>query len=256
MNTKISKSQKVREAVKTAPLLIPHFLKDPNYDNKITYGIIKQLIPFRVGVELECGGCIVQMSEKIESPDDLSIFLPNNSLLFLSELNKYIKKEITNKFKLIEVKVDQVFQGVREHKISFDYKSVKGFYQILELMKENCIINKAGGCHIHIDNIYSNTTNLLNYTGREYLRKKLSKYLEKSEEIFGEYKGEYNEKKVYINSKAGWICRRRDTGTYEFRIGKCNFEYETLIKWIIKCSSLVKEFNNIIKLTPKEYFDL
>lgn len=238
MSTKDTKCKKVKEAVLHSPLLIPHYLRDTSYNNQIVYSVLKHLIPFRVGVELECGGDV---------RDSLSDTWERNPYASINQECLLIKE----KYKLIDFGQDNNYSGMREHKISFNYKSIKGFYQILEDMKIHCIENTKGACHIHIENKYKNDMfNSAIFRAQHEIIKKLSVFVPEIAEIFGGYTGTYNGRGVSFG-KGDWLSIRNNPSTYEFRIGRCNFDYETLIEWVIKCSSVVKKCNNIVKTTLK-----
>jgi hypothetical protein len=72
--------------------------------------------------------------------------------------------------------------------------------------------------------------------------------LDKVINIFGGYKGNYNERGCGIGTKHYWI-NISSKNTIEFRIGSLNFDYKTIIRWIVELSKLVTEAKIQVPIT-------
>lgn len=243
---KQTKTEKIREAVKCFPYLIPMYIKDKSFDPKITYGIMKKMLPLRFSIEFECLGAIE----------------PNRKISSINLANKYKVYSLNRDYCCNTNTPFEERNDLNEHRVSIlGFKQLAGLYQVLEVMKNNCIDCKGSGIHIHIDisPFYYPTTKKRNWYGDDFYLKLQqvliqNSYLDKVHEIFGnKYYGTYNRKTCSINEKGRWINIRTNYDTIEFRIGNLTFDYTELIDIVIKLQSLVKkvnrEINNKNKIT-------
>jgi hypothetical protein len=237
----------VRDAALYSPSLIPLLYKDSSYDSKITTSILHSLIPRRTSLEIECTGSVYHHwneYKRLEPLFNLKEFDSDNiwtKSCFINE-NEY------------ETHTKLTFN---EHRISlYNYKSLLGLYNLLEIMKQECCINENGAVHIHVNfpiklKFIDKQNNII------FIKNLLRNQLDYVENIFGKYKGRYNDKNVYYNTKGAWICIRVKSHdlTIEFRIGKCTFDYTTLVKQMIGCNKIVTNVlqnKDLIKLM-REY---
>lgn len=236
VNTKMqSKTEKIREAVKRFPYLIPLYIKDKSFDPKITYGIMKKMLPLRFSIEIECLGAL----NKGDRTQDL------NKL--------YNVYSLTRDYSYVRTEEDYLNATVlNEHRISvLGFKQLVGFYNVLEAMKHSLFYCKGGGIHIHIDltPFYYSDNNSNSWKVESYYIKlhnvlSTNAYLDRVYKIFGsKYTGTYNRRSCEIDSKGNWINIRPYFKTIEFRIGDLTFEYEELIDIVIQLQALVKEIN-------------
>ncbi len=238
----MSKAEFVRELVRTNPLLIPHTLKNPDYDSRITHAIMYDLLPFKLGIEIECGGNLVR--RKYGLPE------------WGGEFYKLMRdqKDIYN----LDSFTCDTGDGVTdycEHRIRIlGYKQITGLYRILEDMKKYCMINTSSGIHIHVDfsdcfgeNYFSRKGHLGRFEriairnrivkSKEKAIEEFKKYLQEVVEFF-QYKGTYSYHRV-TDSKLGVISFREET--VEFRCGNCSFDYEKIVSELIYVSQLCKK---------------
>ena len=210
-----TKSQRVRDAVLTAPHLIPVYLKDKSFNPKITTGIMAKMLPLRWGIEFECIGAI---------PGIIQMNIPQ----WGNESNKVCEFSQDTRTADVENEIRISGRG---------YTHLTGLYNLLQHMKQCCQIVKGGGIHIHINHsgYYADINKMLVFFQQECV-------LDKVYEIFGsQYKGIYNAK-VAAWSKGSWV--RITDNTIEFRIGELTFEYTEIVKILIALQSLMKQAIN------------
>jgi len=222
-------------------MLISTLLKDKSFNPKITKGILYNMIPFRSSIEIEC---ITSLS-RVLNVDTLGH-------------SKYPYNQImTKKYDIYDYRDDRnrlQSKSICEHRISIrNYSQAAGLYKILQDMQKYCKLNPKSGIHLHIDApkianyafiALNNNQDRLNY----FLRKKLDIL----EEIFGEYNGKINSKRIGYEDKHSWINIRYDSKhSLEFRIAPMTFDYETIILWIVKCNQIVKQLHKKLKISYK-----
>lgn len=248
-----TKCQKIRDAVKRHPYLIPTLLKDKSYDPIITKAIIKSMLPTRVGIEIECIGNL-----NISKFKELPYNNKRNNIF-----NRY--KKIEDHYNIYDFKQDYFntdpnISMINEHNISLlNYNHLLGLYNILNDMKKHCFINPKSGIHIHINASKLLSDNLMNYIYNEYknninlsyniLNNEFNKHLDTIDDIFdNSYTGLYNKRGIQLDIKTHWVNIRSNLRSIEFRIGYCTFDYETIIRWCIELTKLVnKVTNNILE---------
>jgi hypothetical protein len=137
--------------------------------------------------------------------------------------------------------VNQVYvegeSDMNEVRISISgYKQLITLYNTLQVLSRYLIIPKInGGIHIHIDAPF-----VREQEGKKFAINWFNKPAILSEvlQIFEGYTGTYNKRKA-SDSKASYI-RVSEYPTIEFRIGRLTYDYNTIIRYIIKCSELVR----------------
>lgn len=205
-----TKTQKIKDAVYTAPYLIPGYLKNKTFDHRITTGILAKLLPLRWGIEFECiNGLPININNSLNLYD-FSQNYPYNP-----------ESDQQNEIRLSG-------QG---------YLYLSALYMALNKMKTYCKLIDGGGIHIHINylNYPTNQSKLVTFFSQ-------SKILDQVYKIFGsKYVGNYNLKNCSIH-KGNWV--RITHNTIEFRIGDLTFEYEEIVQILIKLQSLVKRALN------------
>lgn len=141
---------------------------------------------------------------------------------------------------------DSIFNEIRVSIIN-GYQ-LKGLYKIMNLMKQYCEIPVGGGIHIHVDfsKYYCNENNQIAY-------KYITNRLDEVANIFPEYTGTYNKKRVGLSQKASWV-NISNKQSIEFRIAPLTFNYETLLDWIIKVNKFVSKLISECHLKPKKYW--
>lgn len=234
----MSKSRNVKDAVMQHPLLIPFYLRNNHYNKKITKCIMRSLVPFSVGIEIEC------MKGLITIPTLREEDLTNHREMEHNIVEIYnIKSFSQDVYRNSDASIVYT-----EHRIRIkDYSQLPGLYKILELMKETCEINKEGGLHLHIDVSEFLTINGTTYREYEQFKTReriLVNGLEKKREYlvdFFQYQGNNKTEMIGMDDKAYCITTRSDKGTVEFRMGHCTFDYEKIVKWIVVCSSIVRQ---------------
>lgn len=226
----MNKSQYTRECLLKHPCLISKLIKDKSFDPKITKGILFGMIPFRSSIEIECFKSLSKIKNKL----DREMKQHYDVYDYSDDHNNIRSKEIC------------------EHRISImNYSQAAGLYKILQDMKKYCKLNPESGIHVHIDAWKIANRNFLRENMHEqkvydFLYSKLNEL----EDIFGEYKGEYNTRDVYFQQRGSWInVQYEQFGSIEFRIGTMTFDYETIIMWIIKCNKIVKELYRTLKVS-------
>lgn len=232
MNTRQSKTDKVRLAVKRYPYLIPAYLKPINgFNPKITMGIMSSMLPYRSSVEIECINSLRR--EKIDSIKD-------NKREFKAY---YYRHFLHKKFNVNKYDDDfGVQNNMSEHRIDIiNYKQLLGLYNILTEMNKVCKLNPDSGIHIHIDISHLNIKGS-NSKFYEALQEYLETRLDDVYAIFDScYTGIYNARGVTINQKSAWVNIRSQLNSVEFRIGYCTFEYTKIIEWMIACNKIITD---------------
>lgn len=230
-----NKTEKIREAVKRFPYLIPMYMKDPTFDPKITYGIMKKILPLRFSIEFECLGTINE-NKTIDSKK-------HGNQFGVYSLNR---DKWTNESNDPNYWANQ--QSLNEHRVSvLGFRQLVGFHKVLETMKSDLISCPGSGIHIHIDISPFIPDKIEDRRGTyerwlENIRNQMVINLDMVYEIFGsKYTGEYNRKSCRIDQKGNWVNIRSGFKTIEFRIGELTFDYEELIDIVIKLQKLTKE---------------
>jgi hypothetical protein len=116
------------------------------------------------------------------------------------------------------------------------YKQLITLYNTLQILSRYLIIPKInGGIHIHIDAPFVKESE-----GRKFAVDWFNKSAILSEvlQIFEGYTGTYNKRRA--SEGKGSYIRVSDYPTIEFRIGRLTYDYNTIIRYIIKCSELVR----------------
>lgn len=230
-----SKTEKIRKAVKRFPYLIPLYMKDKSFDPKITYGIMKKMLPLRFSIEIECLGALNKGNRTRDLNKLYNVYSLTRDYYPEQAEEDYLNATILN-----------------EHRISvLGFKQLVGFYNVLEAMKHSLFYCKGGGIHIHIDltPFYYSDNNSKSWKADSYYVKlynilSTDAYLNRVYKIFGsKYAGTYNRRSCEIDSKGNWINIRPYFKTIEFRIGDLTFEYEELIDIVIQLQALIKEIN-------------
>lgn len=115
-------------------------------------------------------------------------------------------------------------------------KGLVCLFRVCEYIEEHCLLS-ASGNHYHIDCtdwIDSLTDNRIEANSK-WVLKELESW---------KYEGNYNSK-GFNRVKTGWVCRRKDNKTIEFRIGEMALDYSTITNRIIHASKIVKRLRYI-----------
>lgn len=238
----LNQAQKVRNAVLTAPYLIPKLMKPP-YNPMITKHILKTMVGRSTGIEIECFGSLGY--QFVETKD---MRYPHTSI------NHKIDVLVENYYSITDYAEDQPSSynnyckyskqnnddnGFNEHKIRIsDYKQLPGLFEILGDMKKYCRLNMQSGIHLHID--ISAEYNRINITK---LAETITTRMDDIENIFypnSKYDFDFNTDRRCGTSKGhNWIAIR-NYKTVEFRIAPMTFEYSEIVRWIVECQKIVR----------------
>jgi len=204
--------KKVRECVRTYPLP----LLDLTDKKLISYA--NSLLPFDVGIEVECMG-------KEEYRYGL---LDHKSLKDI----RFIKGADHDRFE-------------KRFRIPSGIKGLVCLYDVSIFLKNNCLVNPGSGIHYHIDCTDYPKVVCPDRTNHSFIRENQD-WILKSLLHWG-YKGTYNVWRVsWAKSAVRFDSSKK---TIEFRIGESTFEYDLLVKRILNCQNIVK----LIKKKHKQF---
>ena len=240
MKSKMGICKRVRWLAMNQPLILPSIINDPRYDKRITKGILRDLIPRRTSIEIECIGN-------------------------LSVLTNTPKRKMSGKYKVLSLDCQDsrglsIIIDYNEHAISIaNYTQLTGLYNVLADMKKYCTLNESSGCHIHVDlsKLYNgSSTSLFSQIEYKYgeggLMTKLRDFLTDKcrdgtiEKIFGVYTPSMMTQKLCdIDYKIAWVNIRSNFASVEFRTAPMTFDYHIIVKWFVEVNKLLNEFENI-----------
>jgi len=145
-------------------------------------------------------------------------------------------KKIKNEYGFVDYDESTDFDDSKEHRIRLkSYKHLVGFKKYLRDAREwGMKVNTTGDVHVHTDMIQPRFV-------AQY--GELSKILMNNSELLDmfihqvfEYEGKYNHHTISIYSGDNMCVRmQQDFNTIEYRMGVCNLDYTTYMKWIICC---------------------
>jgi len=162
------------------------------------------------------------------------------------------KKETYNEavFRAIpDIMAVNVDSEEQRYRIPNGLKGLICLYNLCTALTDYSLLNRGSGLHYHVD--FTDKPELIN-----------SEYLERHKEWILEeldtwnYRGTYNTRDVYIDSRA-WVrfCSgqwSKEKITMEVRIGEMSFSYKTLAKRIIHCNKIAQK----IKLNGDNHINL
>lgn len=208
------------------------------------------MVPYRVGIEFETFGSVGNHLYPLEC------LFPG-----WGDSIKGLNGRICKRLKLVDFKEDTHLHSINQKRevgitpisTSEDYTisdgslnevriSISGYKQLIVLwntliqLKRCLIVPKVnGGIHIHIDAPFTSSD-----AAREYSVEWFSQIKVQSEilNIFNGYTGTYNVKGA--SDSKGKYVRVSPYYSIEFRIGRLTYDYATIIRYIIKCSDLVR----------------
>jgi len=232
----------IERIVRTHPSELKYLFKSPTEDKRRLTKIIAHLVPYRIGLEFECFGCLTQHL----APKRIKVEPPKSSENTLIKTNMDFRRTyMINLLKLIDfsedmtswTEVNENSGKLNEIRLSFmGYKQLIPLFNALELMNKYCSIPvEKGGIHIHVDYPELNSItkeNVLTWFRNPIIQSKILN-------IFGGYKGTYN--KLGASENKGYYVRVSSLKTIEFRIARLTYNYSTIIRWVIEVSKLVKE---------------
>lgn len=192
------------EIIKKGIIADPFFITKMN--NPIVIEIIDNLIPYSVGIEVECN----QGSDwKIE----------------------YFKS-IPN---IMHVQCDPTEQRFR---IPSGVDGINCLKEISNNLIEYSELNLGSGIHYHIDmtDCFKLLTPEIVTDNKEWMLKELDTW---------DYKGTYNTRDCRINNRC-WVNFQSGFKTAEIRIGEMTFDYSLLMKRIIHCNEIIKKLKSIM----------
>lgn len=248
---RLSVSKKIRWAVIHQPTLLTSILNNPTLDPNITKGILRELIPRRTSIEIEC-------------IDNLAFGLgirnlPTTFNTKWGSIKGYNYRSLAKSYGVHELVIEEEHSssgytagtlqhvedkiGYTEHNISIiNYSQIIGLYKILNDMKKHCKLNTASGCHIHLDISHLLKPDI--YAHYYELRKHFTKLIRQGtiEQIFGKYTGKMMHSKDCDSGKSSWININTKFHTLEFRTAPMTFEYSTIIRWFIAVNKLLSQF--------------
>jgi hypothetical protein len=184
------------------------------------------MVPYRVGIEFECFGAV--------------------GSYLIKDKKKPSNKEIRDKLGIYDFSEDEHWHNpndetsdvnLNEVRVSFlGYKQLIHFYKTIMILNK-CLIIPAekGGIHIHIDApfVKEHSHKVVEWFDKNTIQSQILR-------IFEGYKGTYNSKGAGT-SKGHYVRVAITYNTIEFRIGHLTFDYDTIIRWVIECSKLVRQ---------------
>jgi hypothetical protein len=227
------------------------------------------LVPYRIGIEFETFGAVGQylfpsrvVIDELKKNRDYRL---RHGIQRTTDNEKSIDELIRSKLNLVAFRED-THQHTLEPPLNKVYVegerdmnevriSISGYKQLITLWNTLRILNKClvipsvnGGIHIHVDAQFVQES-----TGRDYAVQWFGQPAILSEvlQIFEGYSGTYNKRSASINK--GNYIRVSDYPTIEFRIGRLTYDYPTLIRYIIKCSELVRKCKHEFKTNPNKF---
>lgn len=246
--------QKVRQAILTAPYLLPIYMEKP-YNPVLTRSILNKLVNRSFGLEIECYSSLMWPFFKMTKVGAQYLDYDDVKKIMLEYYNihEYAEDKADNPYtshRYYNVNEDSPFN---EHKFMIkDYTQLSGLYEILNDMKEHCRINVESGIHIHISindimaglNWHKEEDNALGKLNllKEILRPRLDDirkiFFDNEEDM-----GTFNDKGIGINTKYLWLNIRRlynpENYTIEFRIAPQTFNYSKIMHWVTECTKIV-----------------
>jgi len=257
VSTSISEITRI---VKSHPNELKYLFKSPNEDKRRLTRIISHLVPYRVGIEFETFGSV---GNYLFPKDSIS---KSGGFKLYTRYEKRINDLIRKKLKLTDFREDthnhsmttyinHCPSGEEEIELNEVRISINGYKQLIILWDTLQILNKCliipkinGGIHIHIDAPFVSSNDgkefALNWFNQQSI---LSKILQ----IFEGYSGTFNRRGAGL-SKSTYV-RITDYPTIEFRIGRLTYDYSTLMRYIIKCSELVRNCKTDFINYPKKF---
>jgi len=250
--------REIRYLVYHDPRAFKFMFKNPQEDKRRLSAIIGRMIPYRIGIEFELFGSLVNLSG-INKTDRK----PNVRKKLSYE--KSVNKAMIKRFNLVDYsednynwkEKDELDGCLNEIRVSFKgTHQLNSLWNICKALNENCKIpSEKGGIHIHIDitELIEKYPNAKEYVGNYFSMKS---QLSRIANIFGGYKGTYNKRGCKIENKGYWV-NISHKNSVEFRIGALNFNYQTIIRWIISLSKMVTEvktnlYNNVPNQKPNQ----
>jgi hypothetical protein len=226
-------SQRIRWAVYNCPTLL-----DSMPQNRITRGIVHDLLPRRTSIEIECFNNVIDASG-FKEPLKWYHHRRHNMIYV------YKYPEFAKHYGVYSMEVDghQMNIDYDEHKISIlNGSQLPGLYKVLQLMNKHCILNLSSGSHIHLD--ISNCMNDVD-TLKDYL---ISKCISgEIERIFGPAPApprslDHYELVSLNHGNNSWLVINETYKSIEFRCGPMTFSYSTIVKIFIAINKLLNEF--------------
>lgn len=226
--------REIKSIVRHHPTDLKYLFKSPVENRKRLTKIISNLVPYRVGIEFECFGAVGNYLIKDKKPNNERIKKVLGIYDFSEDEHTHNPNDGTQDASLNEVRVS--FLG---------YKQLIPFYKTIMILNK-CLIIPAekGGIHIHIDApfVKDNTDKAIKWFDRKIIQSEILR-------VFGGYKGTYNQRGADI-SKGYYVRIATTYNTIEFRIGHLTFDYDTIIRWVIECSKLVRRCATELGVKP------
>lgn len=267
MSTSIAEINRI---VRTSPTELKYLFKSPTEDKRRLTRLISHLVPYRIGIEFETFGAVGQYlfpSECIpnEAKKTRNYRLRRKRVQVSTKKKKNIDELIRDKLKLVAFREDSHYHTLEpplnqvhieeERDMNEVRISISGYKQLITLWNTLQVLNKClvipsinGGIHIHVDAEFVQAS-----SGRDFAVNWFNQPAILSEvlQIFEGYSGTYNKRSASINK--GNYVRISDYPTIEFRIGRLTYDYPTLIRYIIKCSELVRKCKHEFKINPDKF---
>lgn len=190
--------ESLKESIIETPSLITEL------DDPILLKIIDNLIPYDIGIEIECG-----------------------------RQNHYDIEKFKSISHIIEVRSSN---GEERFRIPSGINSILCLKNISDILKEQCELNSGSGIHFHIDmtECYHLLTRKIINDNKEWMLKELDTW---------KYSGTYNRRDCKFKNESCfiWVAFQNRFKTAEIRIGEMTFEYNLLMKRIIHCCEIIKK---------------
>lgn len=248
----------IRTAVLSKPWLLPDLVKS---NPKVVQGIMHKMLPFRVGIEIECFGVLNYDLRKVHD-----ILINRRKEAYFASNKEHAvacKKDLRLHKLFINYSKDHdgtclfpygIEREINEHRISLCHKQLYHLYTVLEDMKRYCTQPEQGSIHVHVD-----VTKIVTNTMSPFHEKLFMEYFNSKEVLdryadYFKYSGSYNRKRAAIREKGSFFnLRDNNLKTIEFRMLPQTFEYTTMVEWLLY---ITQDMKNFYKLCNIPYRDI
>lgn len=242
------------------PTLIPALLRDTSVNKGLIYRELRKALPCRIGIEFETGANFRVGFQKKYNPkatdadiakhygvlevrcDDTNISL-EQALRRRRELQRLVDNSREHpemdEPSFSDSRHDDCDKLIESRVSIKNYSQLAGLYKFMQDLPEFCTLHEGGGIHIHIDMAMFPYTNK---TKEKEVLNWLTNRLDEIGNLFPEYTGKYNQRRIGVRTKATWL-NMSNKHTLEFRTPPLTFDYYTLMTWIV---GIVKFRNKLI----------
>jgi len=209
-------------------------LKTTSINRKYYDKVINSLLPFKIGIEVECLESLTTQMIKAgklkKDSHSRDLFEDFKKILHCSDYSDDYNSDGS--------------EDICEQRMCFKgHKEIIALRRFTALLTKYCILDSKGGIHYHIDFPEFKNNKALCISAKPIV----TKYLDKINTIFN-YRGHFNHKEVRMNTKCSWVNLRTDTNTIEVRIASLKFDYKQIVSEIICLSEIIQDIRKELKL--------